>query len=132
MDMVFEKFTKKGSSGGRSGQKPYISLRRSGTVGVNNAATEKYLDGYDWGVMAYDKVNRLVGIELHEQEVEGAYKIRKSDREGHGSNINCRAFTREYGLIPDRTTRYDVQQDNEGEMLILELDEPAKKIQRSS
>jgi hypothetical protein len=128
--MAFEKFTKKGSSGGRTGQKPYISLRQSGTIGINNAATEKYLNGYDWGVMAYDKVNRLVGIELHQEEVEGAYKIRKSDREGHGSNINCKAFTREYGLRPDRTTRYDIQPDDKGKMLILDLDEPAKKIQR--
>lgn len=126
--MAFETFTKKGSSGGKSNQPPQVSLRKSGTIGLNNSATEKYLDGYDWAVMKYDKVNRLVGIEIHQNEVDGSYKIRKADREGHGSQINCKAFTREYGLIPDKTTRYEVEMDDKGEMLVIDLDKPYKTI----
>ncbi len=122
--MPFETYDKGSSkSSGRSTNKPQLSLRKSGTVGFNNAARREYLEGYDWALMKYDKHNELIGIELYEEEVESAYKIRKPDNDNWGAQVNCKGYTGEYGLRPEKTTRYEIGQADKGDMLVVDLNE---------
>lgn len=132
VSMPFETYQKGSSSNSTSTKKPQLSLRKSGTIGLNAAARGKFLEGFDWALMKYDAPNELIGIELHEEEVDGAYKIRKPDKENHGAQVNCRGFTGEYGLRPDKTTRYELEKADKGNMLVADLDEALKTIESRS
>ncbi|MFK5604454.1 hypothetical protein [Haloferax volcanii] len=123
--MGFKKFTKKGGkAGGQSGIGPRVSLRKSGTVGVNNAAVSEYFDGKDYVELFNDAVNQKVGLHPRDDETEDSYKVRKSDREGHGGQINCRAFLREYDIVPEKTTRYKASWDEDQELVVIDLTDP--------
>ncbi|WP_018256872.1 hypothetical protein [Halomicrobium katesii] len=126
--MPFETYQKGSSSSRASSQRPQLSLRKSGTIGLNASARQKHLEGFNYALMKYDAPNELIGIELYDEEVDGAYKIRKSKKENHGAQINCRGFTGEFGLRPDKTTRYPIEKADKGNMLVADLSEELKTI----
>jgi hypothetical protein len=123
--MGFKKFTKKGdSNSGNSTVGPRISLRKSATVGINNPATQKFFDTANHVELFNDAVNQKVGLHPIDEETEDSYKVRKSDKEGHGAQVNCRSFLREYDIIPEKTTRYKAEWDDEQELVVINLTDP--------
>lgn len=122
--MAFEKFDESGSGRGRTpGTDPMISLRKSGSIGVNQAALEEYFEGADGAVMYFNDEDNQVGIEPVEDTDadEAAYTISRSDSSG---TIAPKAFLKKYDLIPEVTTQYDPEWDDDHELDILDLDEP--------
>ncbi|SEK92237.1 hypothetical protein [Haloferax larsenii] len=123
--MGFKKFTRKGGKrGGSSSLGPRISLRKSGSVGLNHATIEKYFDGKDYVELFNDAVNQKVGLHPRGDETEDSYKVRKSEKEGHGGQIACKAFLREFDIVPDKTTRYEVSWDEDQELIVIDLTDP--------
>jgi len=130
--MGFEKFQGKGQgSVGRTNQEPRISLRASQSIGLNYAAIQEYFEDYNWVELLYDPVNRKVGINRVEEQTQDAYKVRKSNKDGHGGNINCTAFIKEYNLTPEQTTHYEAEWDDEHNIVIADLDDPVLKYESS-
>ncbi|QCW01786.1 hypothetical protein [Natrinema pallidum] len=131
--MGFKKFTKKGGkAGGKSGVGPRVSLRKSGTVGINHAAVSEYFEEKDYVELFNDAVNQKVGLHPRVDETDASYKVRKSDREGHGGQVNCRAFLNEYDIVPEKTTRYKATWDDEQELIVIDLTSPDHVYDSSS
>jgi hypothetical protein len=124
--MAFEKFDDAGSGRGRpAGTDPIVSLRKSGSVGVNQAAIEEYFDGEDGAVMYYDDDANQMGIEPVEDKDadEAAYTVSKTDS---GGTIAAQAFLEEYDLLPDITTQYEPDWDDDESLVTADLDDPHK------
>jgi len=124
--MGFDKFDDAGSGRGRpSGTEPMISLRKSGSIGVNQAALEEYFEENDGAVMYYDEDSTRVGIEpVPDKDAdEAAYTVSKTDS---GGTIAAQAFLTNYDILPDVTTQYTPHWDDDKALLAVDLDNPKK------
>lgn len=118
--MAFEKVS--GSSRG-SGQ-PKISLRKSNSIGINNAALDEYFDDDDEYVEFYfDRDSNTLGIRGLEEETEDSYSLSKTES---GGTTAPTSFLKAEDLVPDITTQYEprVQQLNDDvELVVIDLDD---------
>ena len=124
--MGFEKFDEAGSGRGRpAGTEPMISIRKSGSIGVNQAALDEFFEEQDGAVMYYDEDANQVGIEpvADKDADEAAYTVSKTDS---GGTIAPKAFLERYDLIPEVTTQYDPAWDDDETLVVLGLDAPKK------
>lgn len=124
--MGFEKFDEAGAGRGRPpGSDPMISLRKSGSIGINQAALGEYFEDEDGAVMYYDGDENQVGIEpVADKEVDdAAYTVSKTDS---GGTIAPKAFLRTYDLIPEVTTQYVPERNDDG-LVVVDLDDPKKR-----
>lgn len=120
--MSFEKF--EGGGRGRSSSGPMISLRKSGSIGINGAAMAEYFEDTEAAVMYYDEDERRVGIErVADADADGAYTISRTNDTG---SITPSAFLTQYDLVPEVTTQFDpaVEEDGDTELVTIDLDEP--------
>lgn len=102
--MPFEKFEDAGSGRGTAG--PKLSLRKSGSIGINNAALEEFFDENDGAVvMYYDEDENQVGMKPVEDKdsEDGAYTLSRSES---GGAVTPSAFMNRHGLVPERTEQY--------------------------
>ena len=114
--MTFEKVQKRGQGG--STNEPLISLRKSGGIGVNSAATEKYLSDVEFIHLYYDEENDKIGIKPVDEADENTYKVNMTES---SAGITPSSFMKQYDLVPDVTTRYEVEWDDDEEMLVADL-----------
>ena len=122
--MAFEKFEEAGTGRGRpAGAEPMISIRKSGSIGINQAAIEEYFEDSDGAVMYYDEDDNQVGIEpvADKDADEAAYTITKTDS---GGTVAPKAFLERYDLIPDVTTQYDPELDDDEGFVVVDLNNP--------
>jgi hypothetical protein len=120
--MPFEKVE---SSGRGAGAQPKISLRKSGSIGVNNSALEEYFEeGEEYVELYYDAEENRLGLLGLEEESESSFTLSRSDS---GGSVTPMSFLRGEGLIPDVTTQYspDTQKLNgDTELVVIDLDDP--------
>jgi hypothetical protein len=124
--MGFEKFDEAGSGRGRpAGTEPMLSIRKSGSIGVNQAAIDEFFEDQDGAVMYYDEDADQVGIEpvADEDADDAAYTVSKTDP---GGTIAPKAFLERYDLVPEVTTQYDPAWNDDESLVVLDLDEPKK------
>lgn len=122
--MGFEKFEDAGRGRGRpAGVEPMISLRKSGSIGINAAAVEAFFDTAGGAVMYYHEAANQIGIEpvADPDAEEAAYTVSKAES---GATIAPRAFLEEYGLIPNVTTQFAPSLDDERGLIVVDLGEP--------
>ncbi len=102
-----------------------MSIRKSGTIGVNRAALDEFFEGKDGAVMYYDEESNRIGIEPVEdaEADDAAYTVTKSDASG---TIAAQAFLRKYDLVPEITTQYAPQWDDEEELVVIDVDDYLK------
>ncbi|WP_254823000.1 hypothetical protein [Haloglomus halophilum] len=102
-----------------------ISIRKSGSIGVNQAAIEEFFEDDDGAVMYYDEDANQVGIEpvADKDADDAAYTVSKTDS---GGTIAPKAFLERYDLIPEVTTQYDPEWNDDESLVVLDLDEPKK------
>lgn len=120
--MGFEKFDEAGSGRGRpAGTDPMISIRKSGSVGINQAALTEHFEESGGAVMYFDEEDNRMGIEpvADKDADDAAYTITKSDS---GGTIAPRAFLERYDLVPVVTTQYEPE--GEDDLIVVDLDEP--------
>lgn len=124
--MGFEKFDEAGSGRGRpAGSEPKVSLRKSGSIGVNQAAIEEYFADDDGAVLYFDEDENRVGIEpvADKDADEAAYTVSKADS---GGTIAGQSFLKRYDLLPDITTQYRPEWDADSDLVVIDLDDPLK------
>lgn len=124
--MGFEKFDEAGTGRGRPpGSDPMISLRKSGSIGINQAALDEYFSDADGAVMYYDEAENQIGIEpvADKDADEAAYTVSKTDS---GGTIAPKAFLQKYDLVPEVTTQFDPVANDEG-LVVIDLEEPKKR-----
>lgn len=124
--MAYEKFVDAGSGRGRPpGSDPMVSLRKSGSVGINQAAVEEYFAEDDGAVMYYDEDANRIGIEpvADKDADDAAYTVSKTDS---GATVAAQAFLEEYDLLPEVTTQYTPEWDDDEGFVTIDLDDPKK------
>jgi hypothetical protein len=122
--MAFEKFDEAGSGRGRPAEtEPMISLRKSGSIGVNQAALDEYFAEDDGAVMYYDGETDRVGIEpvADKDADDAAYTVSKTDS---GGTIAAQAFLETYEILPEVTTQYTPEWDDDEELVAFDLGDP--------
>ena len=120
--MSFQKF--EGGTRGRSSAGPMISIRKSGSIGINHSAMDEYFDDVEAAVMYFDDNERRVGIErVDDPDQDGAYTISRTNDTG---TITPSAFLARYDLVPDVTTQYrpEITETDGTELITIDLDEP--------
>ncbi len=148
--MTFKRYT--GTGSGQGVAYPRVSIRQSGSIGLNQLAVETLFEDAEYIVPHYDDDddNNLVGLEPSEEEVENSYKIRHD--ESGGASITPSAWLNKKDLIATDedgepvTARYraevvedeetEVTDDNTGEvvdtyttdMLVIDLDDPEETV----
>lgn len=115
--MGFEKF-EKGSFRGTGA--PQVTLRKSGTIGISKAAVDEHIPDSDGAVLYYDDEEGRIGIEPVDVEDDpDAYQI--SFNEG-SATVNGSSFMKRFELVPEETTAYEPEWDDDQELLIIDLD----------
>ncbi|WP_277552333.1 hypothetical protein [Halobaculum limi] len=123
--MAFEKFDESGAGRGRpAGTEPMISLRKSASIGINRAALEEFFAENEGAVMYYDEDKNRIGIEpvADKDADEAAYTVSITDA---GGTIAPKAFLERYGLVPEVTTQFDPEWDDDESLVVLDLDNPS-------
>lgn len=118
LKMGFERFEDTGSM--EASSEPRISLRKSGSIGISKAAMQNWFEDAEAVVLHFDEDNNKVGLEPVDEDEEHSYTITRS--EGGGS-VTPSAFLNRYDLIPDTTTRYAAEWDDENELVVADLSE---------
>jgi len=122
--MSFEKFDDAGSERGRPpGSDPMVSLRKSGSIGINRPALSAYFENDDGAIMYYDADDDQIGIEpvADNEADDAAYSVTKTDS---GGTIAPKTFLERYDLVPDVTTQFDPRHDDEEGLVVIDLDDP--------
>lgn len=124
--MPFEKHESTGRGRSSGGVVPKISLRKSGSIGINREALEEYFEGAGAVVMYFDEEENRVGLKpVKDKDAEkGAYTLSISES---GASVTPSSFLNKYGLIPEITTQYEpelVTVNQSLELVSIDLDEP--------
>ena len=120
--MGYEKFEEAGSERGRPpATDPMVSLRKSGSIGINRPALETYFVDDEGAIMYYDGDDARVGIEpVADSDADAAaYSVTKTDSSG---TIVPKTFLEEYDLVPEVTTQYEPDRDED--LIVVDLDDP--------
>jgi len=122
--MPFEKVDG-GSRGRGAASVSKISLRKSGSIGINNAALEEFFDeDEEHCEVYYDEDNNQVGLKGLEEESDDSFSLSRADS---GASVTPMSFLRGKQLIPDITTQYipDKEKINDStELVVIDLDDP--------
>lgn len=118
--MPFERFTDVGRV-----FRPRASLRQNGQLGFNHGSIKRFdMDKFSHVVLFYDVDTKRIGIKLtNDKDEAGACTlITKSG----GGTVSARSFLEYYRLTPKKTTQYDIERDEEADMLVIEVAKVAK------
>lgn len=115
--MGFEQFQPRDRTGT---SEPTISLRKSGSFGLNEAAVEEYFDGAEAVALYFDPDENMVGMEPRDDNDDDAYVLTRGES---GASVTAMAFVNRYQLTPKVTTRY-IPEEEDG-MVVIDIDEPA-------
>jgi len=120
--MPYEKVS--GSSRGSSAE-PKISLRKSGSIGINNACLEEFFDAdVDYVEVFHDKENNKMGLLPKEDEEGKTYKLTRANS---GGSVTPSNFLRNNSLVPKVTTQYEPFEDQMNAditLISIDLDDP--------
>lgn len=113
--MAFIKFTETGRS-----FSPKASLNPRGYLSFNEGACRRYnIEEADHAFLYYDADEQRIGIELAKgEQKEGALNIRKRQT---GATLGAKAFLDFFDIPIKNTTLFDVIQDNESGLLVIDL-----------
>lgn len=110
---------------------PLVSLRASGSIGLNNATVATHFSGCQWAELYYDDEDRRVGIKPVEEETDHAYSIQHGTEPSHGASIFAAGFLRDHQLLPAETTRYPPTWNERAALLAIDLDDPVPEPERA-
>ena len=116
--VAFEKFTRIGRS-----FKPEVTLRRSGIIGVNNGAIQRFaLSRFQHVVLFYDRDTHRVGIQpVKNGDTPGAVTLRI--KQGNAS-VSARSFLDCYEVPYANGPKYAAVWDDVEHMVVFDLKKP--------
>lgn len=115
--MPFTKFD--GKIGRATSLRPSLTVGRSGILGINKKAVEKYgFREYKYAALFYDEVNHVVGIRPTNDEEEANCTIR--DRQS-GMDISATSFFKYFKIEHEITKRYDLERDDRHDMYVAKV-----------
>lgn len=121
--MPFEKVSKSSTS---STADPMISLRKSGSIGINSSALEEYFsEDTEYAEIYYDEEENKIGIKPSD-DTGDSYTLSRSSS---GGSLTPSAFLKTYDLVPEVTTQYEPYIESlsgDIELVTIDLDDPLK------
>jgi len=106
---------------------PYVSILRSGNIGLNSACYKKYFKDYKRIVFFYDRERKVIGIKPTEKELPNSYTIRKNRAIGGGGNVAANSFLKSFvGIDYEKhgSKGYEVSWNDDEALLEVYLDRP--------
>lgn len=108
-------------TGGRAGaNEPVISLRKSGGIGINQPALDKFFEDAEYIKIDYDDEENLLRLTPQQEDTADNYTLTRSDS---GGSVTPKGPMRRHGLIPDITTRYAPSWNGNNSAAIIDLEE---------
>jgi hypothetical protein len=103
-----------------------ISLRKSGSIGINNKALEEYFGDANAVVIYYDEDDNRLGFKpVDDKDAdEDAYTLSRSES---GGSVTPSSILNKHSLVPDITTQYspeEVKVNQNLELISVDLDDP--------
>jgi hypothetical protein len=96
-----------------------VSLNQRGLISISDGGVRRYgLEKYDYAVLYYDEIDKIVVIEPVTAKIEGAMKLRKRDT---GAYIAAQSYVGRFQIELPRTTTYDLLRDKDSGMIYFEL-----------
>jgi len=118
--MAFQRFTESGK-----GFRPKISIRPTGTIGINDSALKKLgLCEYDFIALYFDSETRQIAIGGAMEDEPGSQRLNKGNR---GASISAKRFLDFHDISFNRVTHFDCHLDIEQNLVILD-----KEIEKRS
>jgi hypothetical protein len=110
---------------------PRVSMSQGGLISFSDAATKRFgLDRHGFVVLYYDPDTKRVGIELtNEEKAAGAIKIRLRST---GAYVAGKSFVGKFDIKLSGTTAYDVEIDEESQLLVFDLNKGAVRLSSNS
>jgi hypothetical protein len=120
--MAFQRFTESGK-----GFKPKISIRPSGTIGINDSALKKFsLNSSEFVALYYDTDSGKIAIGNALKDEIGAQRINLGRT---GASISAKRFLDYYDLGVEKTKHFECHFDNEQHLIILDKEIVKKKAE---
>lgn len=118
--MAFQRFTESGK-----GYKPKISLRPSGTIGINDSALKKFaLSQYEFVALYFDPETKQIAIGGASESEVGSQRLNKGRR---GASISAKRFLDFHDLVITRLKHFECHLDIEQNLVILDREIEKKK-----
>ena len=120
--MPFEKVS--GSRGRGGGGSPMISLRKSGSIGLNSAVMDELLDNPEHCEVFFDEEENRLGFRGLDEPSDDSYSVSKSNGSG---TLNPTSILKMHGLVPEVTTQFkpSVEKLNgDIEIVVIDCDDP--------
>jgi hypothetical protein len=115
--MAFERFTK--THGKES--TPKVTIWRRGQIAISQGGVDKFdVKQFEFAVLFYDRETKKIGIKLtNDSNEDGAIKINKKMRSG--VSISGKSFLTYYEIDFSKTIKYDVNDDKENQLLVINI-----------
>lgn len=126
--MALEQHDRKTGHTKAKGEAPKVSLRKSGSIGINKHALQQFFADCNAVILYYDPEQNNIGIEPIEElhDHPNTYKITRRNPNA-GGTVTPKSFLAEYDLQHSETLHYSVEWDNDRELLIVNLDQEMTK-----
>ena len=108
---------------------PFVSILKSGNIGMNSSCYKKYFKGFSQVIFLYDRERKVIGIRPEKKESANSYSIRKT-RATSGGNVAANAFLKSFvGIDYEKhgSKGYEVSWNNDENLLEVYLDRPIEK-----
>jgi len=122
----FEKFPKSRIS--QVGE-PLVTIRKSGVIGINSEAMERFFGEARYLEFYYDRKNKRIGLKPLRDRTKDSYTVFPSKR-SKSANVFARKFLRFYGIDFSKTKSYVPYWDDEGKLLVVDLQKGEKEVFR--
>ena len=119
----FEKFTHRKF---KAFDNPMATITKDKIINFNAMAMRKYIKDFSYAIFYYDRKDKLIGIELTNNDAPEAYKIRK-DRNNRIGTISAMSFIKYYKIQAKKTLTYSIEWNEQEKMLIIDLKENQQK-----
>lgn len=118
--MSFIQYDKPKKRGRIPGDKPMLTVGKTGVLGLNLTAVTRWrLRQFGYATLYYNSQSKMIGIKPSNDAIPENFKLR--DRKGSGLDISARSFLQNFEIDFSETRRYSARWDEESEMLIAEV-----------
>ncbi len=114
--MAFERFVPPQAAGTR----PRATIRPSGLISFDAASVAAFgLDSAQSAILFFDKTRKIIGVKITKKsEEDGALPLSKRRR---SVSLKSPQFFHEYGLKIEESQRFEVSQDPDDKMLLINV-----------
>ena len=118
--MAFEKYTARGRSYAAK-----VSIWARGQIGFSQGAVRRLgLQSFMYVVMYYDKDSNKIGLSFtNDENEEGIAKMRVRE---NGATFMAKSFLDYYDIDYKQNRQYDIAQDEESKLYVIDLNNPNK------